>query len=148
MFFPLITLIRFKATFTSPASRRVSPRNSSFPRICNFSREIEIFGKFLNNEMLASVKSAEALILLLISVFDHSFILTFLLIFSLKCIPEYLLIHHAGSFFRKKDLLWLFLFAQLFYMVYVCLIGTVSVFGSYTWKERKVKPTVVKLPAA
>ena len=91
---------------------------------------------------------AGLLILVFVSIFNHEFIPSFLFIFSLKCISEYLLINQVSSFFRKKEIRWLFLPAQLFYMVYVCLIGAVSVFGSYTWKERKVKSTAVKLPAA
>ncbi len=91
---------------------------------------------------------AALLILFFVSFFDHSVIPTFLFIFLLKCIAEYLLLDGISSFFRKKNLLWLFLPTQIFYMGYITYIGAASLVGSYTWKERKVKPVAIKFRAS
>lgn len=84
------------------------------------------------------------LVLLIASMFNHSILLIFLLIFLLKIIPEFIFLLDVNSFFRKKNLLWLFLPAQIVYMVYISFIGAVAPFGSYQWKERKIKTQAKK----
>jgi len=60
----------------------------------------------------------------------------------IKFIPEYIFLYSLGSFFEKKKYLWLLLPAQLYYMIYISVIGVVSFFGSYQWKDRNIKSTI------
>ena len=88
------------------------------------------------------------LILFVCAFFRHGLISSFLLLLFIKGLPEIWLLSNVNSFFKKKNRLWLFLPAQIFYLFYISFIGAVSVSGSYTWKERKIKPTAVKLPVS
>jgi cellulose synthase/poly-beta-1,6-N-acetylglucosamine synthase-like glycosyltransferase len=79
------------------------------------------------------------LILLFLSVNHPVLFTTALFIFAVKIISEFLLIRNVSIFLRKKSSFGLLLGAQLFYMIYVIVVGASSVFTSYTWKERKIK---------
>ena len=45
----------------------------------------------------------------------------------------------VDHFFGRKKLLSLFLPAQIIYPFYIIIIGAIAPFGTYLWKERKVK---------
>lgn len=85
------------------------------------------------------------LFILLSGCLVHATILPlFLFFFSLKIIPEFILIYSVSVFFRRKNLLWLFFPAQFIYMIYISFIGAIAPFGSYHWKGRSIKPERVK----
>jgi len=56
-----------------------------------------------------------------------------------KTIVELVFLFPVAKFFNKQSLLWLFPFAQPFHIVYTVIAGWLGKFGSYQWKERKVK---------
>ncbi len=86
------------------------------------------------------------LILFFICMFHPFVIPFFLVIFFVKIIPEYLLLNGMRSFFRKKNFGWLFLFAQLIYLIYISVIGMTSLVGSYQWKGRVIKVQGSRFP--
>lgn len=57
----------------------------------------------------------------------------------IKIIPEFMLLAVAAYFYKKSDLLYLFLPAQVIYPLYISLVGISSLAGSYEWKGRKAK---------
>lgn len=63
----------------------------------------------------------------------------FLLLFILKTIVELFFLFPVAGFFSKQKILWLFLPAQPFHIIYTLIAGWLGKFGSYKWKGRKVK---------
>ena len=61
------------------------------------------------------------------------------LLLILKIIIELFFLYPVAAFFGKQRLLWLFPFAQPFHILYTVITGWLGKFGSYQWKERKVK---------
>jgi len=61
----------------------------------------------------------------------------FLLIF--KTIIELIFLYPVAKFFSKQQLLLYFPLAQPFHVCYTVIAGWLGKFGSYQWKERKVK---------
>ena len=64
-------------------------------------------------------------------------IFVFLVTFSFKSMVDYFFLREISLFFKKDDLMKLFIPVQLSYLLYVAVIGFVSNFGSYKWKDRK-----------
>lgn len=62
-----------------------------------------------------------------------------LLLIALKTITELFFLYPVSVFFQKQRLLWLFPIAQPFHIVYTVIAGWLGKFGTYRWKERKVK---------
>lgn len=62
-----------------------------------------------------------------------------LALFAVKTITELLFIFPVAKFFGKQKLLWWFIPSQPFHIIYTLVAGWLGKFGSYTWKERKVK---------
>jgi cellulose synthase/poly-beta-1,6-N-acetylglucosamine synthase-like glycosyltransferase len=56
-----------------------------------------------------------------------------------KTIVELLFLYPVAKFFNQQQLLWWFPVAQPFHIVYTVIAGWLGKFGSYQWKERKVK---------
>lgn len=56
-----------------------------------------------------------------------------------KTFVELLFLFPVAQFFGKQRLLWLFPLAQPFHIIYTVVAGWLGKFGSYKWKERKVK---------
>jgi cellulose synthase/poly-beta-1,6-N-acetylglucosamine synthase-like glycosyltransferase len=67
------------------------------------------------------------------------FLKTWLLVFSIKCIIDFLLLFLAANFFKKKKWLILFIPEQLIYIPYVVYTGLSGMIGKYDWKGRKIK---------
>lgn len=65
--------------------------------------------------------------------------LPWLLLVAAKTFIELLFLFPVAQFFGKQRLLWLFPVAQPFHIVYTVVAGWLGKFGSYQWKERKVK---------
>ncbi len=62
-----------------------------------------------------------------------------LLLFAAKTSMELFFLYPVASFFEKQKLLWFFPLAQPFHIIYTVIAGWLGKFGSYQWKERKVK---------
>ena len=56
-----------------------------------------------------------------------------------KTIIELFFLYPVAQFFKKEKLLWWFLLAQPLHILYTIIAGWLGKFGSYKWKERKVK---------
>jgi cellulose synthase/poly-beta-1,6-N-acetylglucosamine synthase-like glycosyltransferase len=63
----------------------------------------------------------------------------FLISIAIKTTVEILFLYPVSKFFGKQKLLWWFLPAQPFHILYTIVAGFLGKFGSYQWKERKVK---------
>ena len=70
--------------------------------------------------------------------YSKSFYL-FLLLFAVKTTVELFFLFPVAKFFGKQKLLWWFIPSQPFHIIYTLIAGWLGKFGSYTWKERKVK---------
>ena len=79
--------------------------------------------------------------LLLIALFNlqYSILNTWLLILAAKTIAELIFLLPVATFFGKQKLLYYFPFMQPFHIVYTVIAGWLGKFGSYNWKDRKVK---------
>jgi cellulose synthase/poly-beta-1,6-N-acetylglucosamine synthase-like glycosyltransferase len=63
----------------------------------------------------------------------------FLISIAIKTTVELLFLHPVAKFFGKQKLLWWFLPAQPFHVLYTIVAGFLGKFGSYQWKDRRVK---------
>jgi len=63
----------------------------------------------------------------------------FLLLFIAKSAIELFFLFPVAGFFRKQKLLWWFIPAQPFHILYTLIAGWLGKFGSYKWKGRKIK---------
>ncbi len=63
----------------------------------------------------------------------------FLICIAIKIIVELLFLYPVAKFFKKQKLLWWFIPAQPFHIIYTLIAGWLGKFGSYQWKGRKVK---------
>ena len=75
----------------------------------------------------------------LLSFFYHQIFFLFIGVVIAKTIVELFFLYPVAIFFNKKKLLWWFPLAQPFHILYTILAGWLGKFGSYKWKERKVK---------
>ena len=57
----------------------------------------------------------------------------------LKTIAELFFIFPVAAFFKSRKLLWWFIPAQPFHILYTLIAGWLGKFGNYQWKGRKVK---------
>ncbi|MBK7885005.1 MAG: glycosyltransferase [Chitinophagaceae bacterium] len=88
-------------------------------------------------------------VLPLITLFNNTYFSLFTFHFSLftfwgmlilsKTIVELIFLYPVAKFFNQQKLLWWFPIAQPFHIVYTVIAGWLGKFGSYKWKERKVK---------
>ena len=62
-----------------------------------------------------------------------------LLLFLLKTFIELIFLYPVATFFGKQNMLWLFPLMQPLHIIYTVIAGWLGKFGSYNWKERKVK---------
>lgn len=70
-------------------------------------------------------------------VFTISELWLFLLV--MKTITELIFLMPVSKFFGKRSMLLLFPLLQPFHIIYTVIAGWLGKFGSYNWKERKVK---------
>jgi cellulose synthase/poly-beta-1,6-N-acetylglucosamine synthase-like glycosyltransferase len=79
------------------------------------------------------------------SIFNSSFLIfnsplkCWLFILTLKTITELFFLYPVAKFFNKTILLWWFLPAQPFHILYTVIAGWLGKFGKYSWKGRKVQ---------
>ena len=71
--------------------------------------------------------------------FRFSLFTFWLLLLILKTLIEIFFLYPVAQFFSKEKILWLFPVAQPFHILYTVIAGWLGKFGSYQWKERKVK---------
>jgi cellulose synthase/poly-beta-1,6-N-acetylglucosamine synthase-like glycosyltransferase len=57
----------------------------------------------------------------------------------IKTCVELVFLYPVAKFFGKQSMLWLFPFFQPLHIIYTVIAGWLGKFGSYSWKERKVK---------
>jgi len=62
----------------------------------------------------------------------------FLVAIIIKTIVELIFLYPVAKFFNKQKLLWWFVPAQPFHILYTLVAGWLGKFGSYRWKGRKV----------
>ncbi len=78
-----------------------------------------------------------------ISLYPFTFVFTvlelWLFLLTIKTIAELIFLMPVSKFFGKRKLLWLFPLMQPFHILYTVIAGWLGKFGSYSWKERKVK---------
>jgi biofilm PGA synthesis N-glycosyltransferase PgaC len=68
-----------------------------------------------------------------------SLLSVWLLLLVLKTITELIFLYPVSTFFGKQQMLWMFPLMQPFHILYTVIAGWLGKFGSYSWKERKVK---------
>ena len=75
------------------------------------------------------------------SIFNVQFTLLelWIILLIIKTITELFFLIPVSNFFGKKQLLLFFPFMQPFHIIYTIIAGWLGKFGSYRWKERKVK---------
>jgi len=76
---------------------------------------------------------------LLIGGNTYSIIDCWLLLLVLKTIVEIFYLFPVAQFFKKPFILWWFPLAQPFHILYTIIAGWLGKFGTYQWKDRKVK---------
>jgi cellulose synthase/poly-beta-1,6-N-acetylglucosamine synthase-like glycosyltransferase len=69
----------------------------------------------------------------------YSIFQLWLLLLLVKTFVELIFLYPVAKFFGKQTMLWLFPFFQPFHIIYTVIAGWLGKFGSYSWKERKVK---------
>jgi cellulose synthase/poly-beta-1,6-N-acetylglucosamine synthase-like glycosyltransferase len=73
------------------------------------------------------------------SFFYHFIFYLFIALLFAKTICELFFLYPVAKFFKKEKMLWWFPIAQPFHIMYIFIAGWLGKFGSYQWKERKVK---------
>ena len=89
--------------------------------------------------LLVYVLNAWIFILGISSFFITKAFYIFLAAVAIKIIVELIFLHPVAKFFGRQKLLWWFVPAQLFHVLYTLIAGWLGKFGSYKWKGRKVK---------
>lgn len=75
----------------------------------------------------------------ILSIFYHSLIYLFVGLILAKTFIELFFLKPVAKFFNKEKFLWWFPAAQTFHIIYTIVAGLLGKFGTYKWKERKVK---------
>jgi cellulose synthase/poly-beta-1,6-N-acetylglucosamine synthase-like glycosyltransferase len=70
---------------------------------------------------------------------QYSIFSLWLLLILIKTCVELIFLYSVAKFFGKQSMLWAFPLMQPFHIVYTVIAGWLGKFGSYSWKERKVK---------
>ena len=74
----------------------------------------------------------------ILSFFSFSYIYLLILLILVKTLVELIFLFPVAVFFNKQKLLWWFLPAQPFHIIYTVVAGWLGKFGSYSWKGRKI----------
>ena len=72
-------------------------------------------------------------ILLITGIFDPDFLITYLAVFALKSIPDFLILHNTASRYGKRSLLRWFLLSQIIYPYYGLVIAANAMFRRNRW---------------
>jgi cellulose synthase/poly-beta-1,6-N-acetylglucosamine synthase-like glycosyltransferase len=95
--------------------------------------------KIITVLLLVYVLNAWIFILGISSFFITKTFYIFLVAIAIKIIVELIFLYPVAKFFGKQRLLWWFIPAQPFHVLYTLVAGWLGKFGSYKWKGRKVK---------
>lgn len=79
------------------------------------------------------------LILGVAAIFNAAYLWPFVWLFFIKALADFLLLLKATSYFKRRNLLWLFLAAQPFHVIYIIWAGILANVGSYKWKDRNLR---------
>ena len=71
--------------------------------------------------------------------YQFSIINLWLLLLLIKTTVELIFLYPVAKFFGKQSMLLMFPLMQPFHIIYTVIAGWLGKFGSYSWKERKVK---------
>ena len=72
-------------------------------------------------------------------ILNFSLITFWFTLLILKTLVELIFLYPVAKFFKQQSLLWWFPVAQPFHIIYTVIAGWLGKFGSYQWKERRVK---------
>ena len=89
--------------------------------------------------LLVYVMNVLLLLLLGASFFDRRFGALFLMLLVLKTLVEFPFVRNVASFFDQPSLMKYFPLLQPLHIVYTVVVGWMGKFGSYDWKDRKIK---------
>lgn len=95
--------------------------------------------KIISVLMLVYLLNAWIFILGISSFFFAKAFFLFAISIVIKIIIELFFLYPVARFFDKQNLLWWFIPAQPFHILYTLVAGWLGTFGSYQWKGRKVK---------
>ena len=95
--------------------------------------------KIITVLLLVYLLNAWILILAISSFFFIKAFYIFLVAIIIKIIVELSFLFPVARYFEKQKLLWWFIPAQPFHILYTLIAGWLGTFGSYSWKGRKVK---------
>lgn len=79
------------------------------------------------------------LIFLPAAFWNINWLLIFLTLILIKTIGEFWFVKTVANFFGQGRLMRYFFFLQPLHIIYIVIAGTLGAFGSYEWKNRKVK---------
>ena len=104
----------------------------------------KIFNKYSDKKitgvlLLVYLFNAWIFMLGILSVFYTYLFFWFAVVIIGKTITELFFLYPVAKFFKEEKLLWFFPIAQPFHILYTIVAGWLGKFGSYKWKERKVK---------
>lgn len=89
--------------------------------------------------LLVYLFNAWILLLSILCIFYPYLFYWFIGLLIAKTIIELCFLYPVAKFFNKEKLLWWFILAQPLHILYTVIAGWLGKFGSYKWKERKVK---------
>lgn len=89
--------------------------------------------------LLVYILNAWIFILGIFSIFFINIFYLFSISIVIKIIAELIFLFPIATSFKKQKLLWWFVPAQPFHIIYTLIAGWLGKFGSYQWKGRKVK---------
>ena len=75
---------------------------------------------------------------LIIGLFYQPFLKLAMWQFLTKLVIDTIFAYYVTKFFRRENLLWLFLPMQMMHIIYILLIAPAGVFGKYQWKGRRI----------
>lgn len=78
------------------------------------------------------------LITFLFSIFNIAYIAIPIVLFTFKCVVDFLFFKQLTHFFNQQKLLYLHIWIEILHIPYILLLGVLSLLGKYTWKGRKV----------
>ncbi|HYV92265.1 MAG TPA: glycosyltransferase [Chitinophagales bacterium] len=125
------------AVFTEP-----QPSLSSFIRQrMRWTSKSKVYEdpKIILNLIAVLLFNFSLLVSLILSFFDHELLMVFLIQFITKAIMDFAFLSQVTKFFRRQQLLWLFLPAEILHIIYIVIAGIAGNFFTVKWKERIVK---------
>jgi len=89
--------------------------------------------------LLVYIVNLLLLVTLAAAFFDRRWGWLFLILLALKTVVEYPFVRDVAGFFGQRRLMAYFPLLQPMHIVYTIVIGWMGKFGSYDWKDRKIK---------